>query len=87
MYVAQTCFLGLRLLFCRRLVLPTGAGQKKLPADRPSTDGWRLFLCDPKSRRPKEQVCASDPHVARRVVGQFGIVAATPRLRDRQVAA
>jgi hypothetical protein len=32
--VAQTCFLGLRLLGYRRLVLPTGSGLEKLLAGR-----------------------------------------------------
>jgi len=32
--VAQTCFLGLRLLAWRRSVLPAGAGLGKLPAGR-----------------------------------------------------
>jgi hypothetical protein len=31
---AQTCFLGLRLLGYRRLVLPTGSGPEKLLAGR-----------------------------------------------------
>jgi len=61
---AGECLVGLgssadlRLLASRRSILPMGAGLEKLPAGRPSTDRWRPFLYDLKSRRPKKQVCA-----------------------------